>query len=538
MIFEETTWADDDSARSLEALLFEVPDHLKNQLTEKLHVPNTTNVIGKSTDKKKSQVVEHKAPILISKPTGKKCQTTKHQVPVPIPKPNPGKKSRADKHKVIAPTSKPTDKKSRADERKAPAFISKSTGKKIQTDDHQVPVPISNSSDRNHQMVANNSQKHSGKKSEIKNIAKGHSRRLPVTNLQTQKDMPRTETGTTDDKERKPEKADYPKLHKSDWRKRAFSKLMQESIFPRSKSIKRASNKPQSCSKDGVVHDAKHRQVERDERATNSISGVVQDAKRRQVKRDASATNTISGVVHDAKRRKVERDASATNSISESRSAVLNRAVTSKLMAAQFRFINEQLYTRSSKEAKHLFTKDKKLFQVYHDGYSQQISRWPNNPLDAIITFIQKKPASWVIGDFGCGDARLARSVKNKVHSFDLVACNDRVTIADIAHVPLPNESLDVVVLCLSLMGTNFADFISEANRTLKMKGILLIAEIESRFKSLLKFKNLMKNMGFQLKREEKNSYFISFNFMKTRQPNRQFKSAVGLLKPCVYKKR
>lgn len=37
------------------------------------------------------------------------------------------------------------------------------------------------------------------------------------------------------------------------------------------------------------------------------------------------------------------------------------------------------------------------------------------------------------------------------------------------AHVPLENESVDVAVFCLSLMGTNLQDYILEANRVLKI---------------------------------------------------------------------
>jgi len=73
-----------------------------------------------------------------------------------------------------------------------------------------------------------------------------------------------------------------------------------------------------------------------------------------------------------------------------------------------------------------------------------------------------------VIADFGCGDARLAQSLPNKVHSFDLVALNKYVTACDMAHTPLANESVDIAVFCLSLMGTNLSDFILEANRVLK----------------------------------------------------------------------
>ena len=40
-----------------------------------------------------------------------------------------------------------------------------------------------------------------------------------------------------------------------------------------------------------------------------------------------------------------------------------------------------------------------------------------------------------MIADFGCGEAWIAQKVKNKVHSFDLVAVNEHVTVADISKV-------------------------------------------------------------------------------------------------------
>ena len=45
------------------------------------------------------------------------------------------------------------------------------------------------------------------------------------------------------------------------------------------------------------------------------------------------------------------------------------------------------------------------------------------------------RPKSLVIADMGCGDAQLARTLPNHVHSFDLVAVNDSVFVSDIANV-------------------------------------------------------------------------------------------------------
>lgn len=81
----------------------------------------------------------------------------------------------------------------------------------------------------------------------------------------------------------------------------------------------------------------------------------------------------------------------------------------------------------------------------------------------------KSKNNSPVVADFGCGDAKLAQAFPEiKIHSFDLVAVNTYVTAGDMAHTSLASGSVDIVVFCLSLMGTNLQSFIKEANRVLK----------------------------------------------------------------------
>jgi len=124
----------------------------------------------------------------------------------------------------------------------------------------------------------------------------------------------------------------------------------------------------------------------------------------------------------------------------------------------------------------------------YHEGYRAQVEKWPEYPADIFIQYISKLPSNAVIGDFGCGEAKIGKTVKQKVHSFDLVARDDIVIACDIANVqyiqasfasyfatnlftkvPLDDGKLDVAIFSLSLMGTNFMDFLSEAHRTLKV---------------------------------------------------------------------
>ncbi len=111
------------------------------------------------------------------------------------------------------------------------------------------------------------------------------------------------------------------------------------------------------------------------------------------------------------------------------------------------------------------------------------------------------------IGDFGCGEARLAATLRSdkslkaqhRIHSFDLVAANSLITACDIAKVPLNASSLDIAVFCLSLMGTNFEDFLLEARRTLKIGGHLLIAEVQSRLPSVQQFVDMCAGLGFSM---------------------------------------
>ncbi|KAK1786006.1 hypothetical protein P4O66_017556, partial [Electrophorus voltai] len=221
------------------------------------------------------------------------------------------------------------------------------------------------------------------------------------------------------------------------------------------------------------------------------------------------------------------------------RSSALRSRMEKRLESARFRYINELLYTSSSGEAKRMFKQDPDAVRVYHKGYVEQVKHWPTNPVDLIISFIQKKPQSLVVADFGCGDCKIARSVKNRVHCFDLAPVCDLVTACDMAKVPLDDCTVDIAVFCLSLMGTNLSDFLAEANRVLQMGGILKIAEVASRFDNIRQFTGALSHLGFKLvSKDTDNSHFYSFEFVKVLNTPRHIKKAQLQLRPCLYKKR
>ncbi|XP_068701832.1 uncharacterized protein [Montipora foliosa] len=220
----------------------------------------------------------------------------------------------------------------------------------------------------------------------------------------------------------------------------------------------------------------------------------------------------------------------------------VSEKMTKQLESSRFRWINEQLYTTTGEEAVALFSEDPSLFDIYHRGFTNQVGLWPVNPVDMIIQWLRKRASSDVIADFGCGEAVIAQSVKNKVHSFDLVAKNELVTACNMAKVPLKPASVDVVVFCLSLMGTNLVDFLREAHRVLKLGGFLKVAEVTSRISDTAEFIKSLSRLGFKLQQQDtSNKMFVLFDFIKDKESFKTVssKKLAGLkLKPCIYKKR
>ena len=215
------------------------------------------------------------------------------------------------------------------------------------------------------------------------------------------------------------------------------------------------------------------------------------------------------------------------------------RRMATQIAGAQFRYINETLYTRPSAEAVEMFREEPRLYEAYHEGFRVQAARWPQRPVQIIADWLKAtQPASHVVADLGCGDAELATSVPQRVRSFDLVACNELVTACDIAAVPLADGSVHVAVFCLALMGVNFAAFLQEAYRLLKPRGLLKIAEVTSRITDTDGWERLLHSMGFdEVSRDSSNTHFVMFEYVKSARPPADELPSVAL-KACIYKKR
>ena len=229
-----------------------------------------------------------------------------------------------------------------------------------------------------------------------------------------------------------------------------------------------------------------------------------------------------------------------------------------QLKGGKFRWLNEQMYTTTSEESVDLFKDDPALFADYHEGYREQVVKWPENPLDVIARQIKGKVHSrktkakrTIVADVGCGDGNLARLLFNEaeVHSYDLVAVAKHIVVCDITkHIPLPSNSCDFVVSCLALMGTNWPETVNEAQRILVIGGVFKIAEVTSRLSAREEdFMSLLRSKGFSptIHKKASNTHFTLIDCVKTSAPKYDARlkytmqnEAGAILTPCLYKKR
>jgi len=165
-----------------------------------------------------------------------------------------------------------------------------------------------------------------------------------------------------------------------------------------------------------------------------------------------------------------------------------------------FSKMNNRWYAAQSDQTHERLAANPEEWAHYHTMYRQLRESWPVVPFQEEIRWLSERDGL-VVGDFGCGEAFIAAEsgALHQVHSFDHVAIDARVIACDIAHVPLEDESLDLAIFCLSLMGANFTDYIREAHRCLRLDGMVHIWEPTSYFDDIKEFCARLARLGFDV---------------------------------------
>jgi hypothetical protein len=182
---------------------------------------------------------------------------------------------------------------------------------------------------------------------------------------------------------------------------------------------------------------------------------------------------------------------------------------TYKRQLSDFSEFNRKIDSSKSSTTFKKWKKDPTEFKLYHNRYSEERKTWTVIPFKVMIKRIKQMSDRYMIGDFGCGEAFLYKEFGNRVKSFDLVTVGPEVTSADISDVSvktlgkdkgIEDGGLDVIVFSLSLMHTNWADYIKEAHRCLANGQLMLIAVTTESLKRprLSKLTEVIEKTGFE----------------------------------------
>jgi len=170
--------------------------------------------------------------------------------------------------------------------------------------------------------------------------------------------------------------------------------------------------------------------------------------------------------------------------------------------------------TRSENTFKRLKNNEKEWF-YYHDMYKKRREFWDEIPYIEIAKKIKERP-EWIVADMGCGENLLSKEVSNKVHAFDYVAIDKNVIACDMSSIPLQENEIDAIVFCLSLMGSNYLDYINEAFRVVKPYGNLFICEPKKKVEKRIEvLKKEIESIGFKIIEVTSSSQFTYIHGIK-----------------------
>jgi superfamily II DNA or RNA helicase len=183
-----------------------------------------------------------------------------------------------------------------------------------------------------------------------------------------------------------------------------------------------------------------------------------------------------------------------------------------------FSKLNQKINSEKSQTTHQRLLKNPEEWHEYHRKYREERENWSIIPFNEWIKKIKKLSERLIIGDFGCGEAKIAESIGSRVLSFDHVAIDSNVISCDMRDISayVKDGGLDVAVFSLSLMGKDWEGYLKEAARCLNENGLLFITETtNSLLHRLENLRNVIKQTGFEIYRDE---VISNFTFIEARK--------------------
>ena len=172
---------------------------------------------------------------------------------------------------------------------------------------------------------------------------------------------------------------------------------------------------------------------------------------------------------------------------------------------------NQKINTEKSTTTHKRMLKNPEEWHEYHRNYREERKNWRTIPFDEWTKRIKKLSERFIIGDFGCGEAKISEAIGSRVINFDHVAIDSSVISCDMCDVSeyVKKGGLDVSLFSLSLMGKNWQDYLKEASRCLNENGLLFISETtNSLSKRLENLRDEIKKLGFEIYKDEEIGLF------------------------------
>jgi len=161
--------------------------------------------------------------------------------------------------------------------------------------------------------------------------------------------------------------------------------------------------------------------------------------------------------------------------------------------------------------------KNPEEWHEYHRNYRDEQKNLKVIPFNEWIKRIKKLPEHFIVGDFGCGEAKVAEIFGSRVLSFDHVAMDSSIISCDMSDISdyVTNDEFGVALLSSSLIGKNWQDYLKEASRCLKDEGLLFISETTKSSSKLENIRNEIKKLGFKI---YKDSEVGEFTFIEAKK--------------------